>query len=293
MGACPCAGDAQGAGKHYLFSKPDLLYPWVKVIFGVGQFSALTPSDGGVFAMEAVPFLSLVLFLGLFLKAFGFLVRDELALRALVLVGMSCDIVFYALQPVPIWQSVISNALLATINLGLILLIVWERTTIRMSTRDKALFDHFPTLQPGQFRRMMRHATWHKTEGETQIATEGAALDQLYFIDAPSFDIEKQGRRFTAIGPAFAGELAFLGGGASSASVFVPAGHVYVAFDSAGLHRAMARSGPLNNAMVALFGKDLARKVANSVPMERAPNLQPVPEPVAAAVGEGALIQKL
>ena len=220
--------------------------------------------------MAAVHLLSIVLFLGLAFKALGFLVRDELALRLLVLVGMTCDILFYALQPVPIWQSVVTNGALVSINAALILIIVFERTTFSMSARERALFEHFPTLRPGQFRRLLRHADWRHADKDTQITQEGASLDELYFLHSDQFEIEKRGHRFTAPGPSFAGELVFLGGGQSSASVWVPAGSDYVAFDSSGLRRTMNRSSALANGMVALFGADLARKVANSVPMEPA-----------------------
>lgn len=236
--------------------------------------------EGTRLIMAAANVLSIILFLGLAFKACGFLVRDELALRVLVLVGMSCDILFYAFQPVPIWQSLVTNGLLVSINLALVLIIVFERTTFSMTARERALYDHFPTLKPGQFRRLLRHAIWRRAEGETQLAEEGGRLDKLYFLQVPQFDIEKQGRRFTAPGPSFAGELVFLGGGQSSASVWVPPGSDYVEFDSAALRRAMDRSSALSNGMVALFGADLARKVANSVPIREterhaaAPHLQ-------------------
>ncbi len=223
--------------------------------------------------MAAAHALSVILFLGLALKAFGFLVRDELVLRTLVMLGICCDILFYALQPVPLWQSLVANGALVAINAALILIIIFERTTFSLSPREKVLFDHFPTLLPGQFRRLLRHATWRHTDEELQIAEEGAALDKLYFLQGSHFEIEKRGQRFTAAGPSFAGELVFLGGGLSSASVWVPAGSDFVEFDSAALRRAMKRSAALSNGMVALFGADLARKVANSVPIETAPEV--------------------
>ena len=220
--------------------------------------------------MTAVQFLSAILFLGLAFKAIGFLVRDELLLRVLVLIGISCDILFYALQPQPIWQSVVANSALVSINAGLILIIVFERTTFSMDARARKLYTHFPTLMPGQFRRLLRHATWRRTEERIKIAEEGGPLEKLFFLQVPQFEIEKKGRKFIAKGPSFAGELVFLGGGQSSASVWLAAGSNYVEFDSAGLRRAMTRSAPLSNAMVALFGADLARKVANSVPIDEA-----------------------
>ncbi|SFR07345.1 hypothetical protein [Poseidonocella sedimentorum] len=221
--------------------------------------------------------LAVVLFAGLLFKAAGFLVRDELVLRALVVIGMACDIAFYTLQPNPILHSILTNGFLTAINLLLIVLIVLERTTLSMSDREKALFAAFPTLRPGQFRRVVRHARWHRAEAQAQLIDEGAPVERLFYIQSPRFEIEKQGQRYSAEGPAFAGELVFLKGGLSSASVWVPAGSDYISFDSAALHRTMARSVPLSNAMIALFGEDLARKVANSVPLPCPPPQDPPP----------------
>lgn len=218
--------------------------------------------------MAALDTLSFILFLGLFFKALGFLIRDELLLRSFVVLGMICDIVFYLFRAETLWQSVFTNGLLVSINLGLMIFIIFERSTLGFSQRDRALYDHFPTLQPGQFRRILRSAKWHVADTDKQLAVEGKPLDTLYFLDCATFSIEKRGRVFEAQGPSFAGELVFLGGGTSSASVWVPKGAHYVGFDSAPLKRTMKRSPALRNGMIALFGSDLARKVANSVPLE-------------------------
>jgi predicted signal transduction protein with EAL and GGDEF domain len=95
--------------------------------------------------------ISGILLLGLVFKFAGFAMRDELWLRVLVISGLSCDAIFYAVRAEPVPQSVAANLLLVTINLGLVLLIVTERTTWRMSDEDRTLYQSFPTLTPGQF----------------------------------------------------------------------------------------------------------------------------------------------
>jgi hypothetical protein len=65
------------------------------------------------------PFV-LLIFIGLALKAGGFLVRDELWLRALVFTGTGFDIAFYALQSPAIWGSVLTNTVLVGVNGALI-----------------------------------------------------------------------------------------------------------------------------------------------------------------------------
>lgn len=212
--------------------------------------------------------ITMFLVTGLVLKSAGFMLRDELVLRIFVATGICMDIAFYSLQPVPILQSVASNSVLVTVNVVLIVTIFLERSTLRMSQEDRGLFTHFPTLSPGQFRRVLKTATRYKVSKPTELLGEGQDVEQLYLIFADQYEVTKQGQTYVARGPAFVGEIAFLTGGRSSASVTVPEGTRVVAFDSAALKKVMARKAAIHNGMVALFGEDMAAKVAASVPIE-------------------------
>lgn len=231
--------------------------------------------------MDTGLLLSGILFLGLVLKIAGFLVRDELALRLMVAGGLACDAAFYGLRPDPILQSFLSNLGLVAINLCLIVLILSERTRWRMSAGDRALFDHFPTLTPGQFRRLRRLMTRRTEEGGAQLAWEGRPVEELMLVFSDRILIGKAGQGFPIAGPAFVGEVAFLTGNPSSADVTLPDGGTVVRLPIGPLKREMARKPALSNAMVALFGRELARKVADSVPMDRAARPRPVTAPQA------------
>lgn len=224
-----------------------------------------------------------ILFLGLLLKIAGFLVRDELVLRLLVAGGLGCDAIFYGLRSDPILQSVLSNIGLVTINLALIVLIVSERTRWRMTAEDRALHDHFPTLTPGQFRGLRPLMTRRTEEGGTQLAWEGRPVEDLMLVFSDRIVIGKAGQGFPIAGPAFVGEVAFLTGNPSSADVTLPDGGTVVHLPIGPLKARMARQPALANAMVALFGRELARKVADSVPMARAADPRPASAMPAAA----------
>lgn len=220
--------------------------------------------------MDPISWLSGLLLLGFLMKVAGFVVRDELVLRALVAGGLACDAAFYGLRPEPILQSVLANIALVSVNVALIVLILVERTTWRMSAQDIALFRQFPTLTPGQFRRLRPAMTRQRCAAGAELTREGAAVDRLMLVYSDCILIEKDGSRFPIAGPAFVGEIAFLTGHPSSATVTLPAGGEVIGLPIADLKRRMARAPALNNAMVALFGHELARKVADSVPMDRA-----------------------
>jgi len=215
-----------------------------------------------------------ILLIGLGLQGVGFLARDELYLRIFVAAGLGVALVYYLWQPFTIIGPTVANSVFLLINLVLICIIVLERTTLSMSERDKRFYQQFQTLTPGQFRRINRLADWHIAEADKVILTEGEASDILYYIDAPAFAIVKQGKRYAANGPAFAGEIMFLRGGRSSATVELAKGTLYVSLRHDALQRLMQRSSPLRNALVARFSLDMAEKVATSVPMESPPRLR-------------------
>lgn len=213
-----------------------------------------------------------VLLVGLVFKLTGFAVRDELLLRVLVVCGFICDAAYYFFRADPILPSVLSNIALLSINVILIAAIASERTKWRMSAADREVFTHFPTLTPGQFRRLKKMLTTEIAEPGTVLTREGEAVETLMLVFAPAIVITKVGTSAPIRGPAFIGEVAFLTGNTSSADVTLPQGGRVLRVNAAELKKRMARSPDLSNAMVALFGIELARKVAYSVPQNAKPH---------------------
>ena len=169
-----------------------------------------------------------ILFVGLVFKFAGFAVRDELWLRILVTTGLMCDVIFYALRSEPVPQSVAASVLLVSVNLVLLLLILTERTTWRMSAEDRTLYASFPTLTPGQFRRLRKIMRRETVGPGTPLALEGKPVDDLMLVYSERIEIEKSGASFPIAGPAFVGEIALLTGNPSSASVRLPEGGTVV-----------------------------------------------------------------
>lgn len=214
--------------------------------------------------------INAILFLGLALKFVGFAVRDELWLRALVMSGLACDAIFYGFRPEPVFQSVFTNGLLIMVNTALIMMILMERTTWRMSSDDRQLYAYFPTMTPGQFRRLRKLMTRQNLEPGSQLLREGAPVEDLLLILSDRIDIGKDEKVFPIAGPNFVGEVALLTGNPSSADVILPHGGTIFRIPILRLRGRMSRSPALANAIIALFGQELARKVADSVPMHRA-----------------------
>ncbi|MBV0912753.1 cyclic nucleotide-binding domain-containing protein [Anianabacter salinae] len=209
--------------------------------------------------------------LGFLLQATGFFMRDELALRVLVGLGLLCQAAVAWTLSEPSFDPGLTAPALVLVNLVMIAVVARERSTLGMSKRDQRLFETFRTLTPGQFRRINRLASWSYVDEARRVIEEGQPNTHLRYIDADRFGLEKAGEAHTARGPGFVGEISLLHGGVASASVTLRPGTLFAQWDSAALKNLMARDPALANALTARFSYDLAQRVATSIPMDAAP----------------------
>ncbi|MEM6387501.1 MAG: cyclic nucleotide-binding domain-containing protein [Pseudomonadota bacterium] len=205
--------------------------------------------------------------LALLFYVIGFLTRDELILRVQVLVGtVFYGLYYFFIAPVPLWEAILGSVAIGAANIYSSIVIMRERSTFGMSQKELQLYAHFTTLRPGHFRRIMRKADWIRIDADTVLLEEGGSVEKLYFVQSGSVQL-KRGNKVSSLGPGhFLGELAFLTNSAASASVIADNGAEVIAWDQAQLRKIMDRSPTISNAIVALFNKDLARKLAVSWP---------------------------
>ena len=205
--------------------------------------------------------------LALLFYVLGFLTRNELYLRLLLLAGTCFYILYYYfVTDTPLWDAIWTSAVIGVTNLALILVILRERTTVGMSKDMLKLYQSFPTLYPGQFRKIMKRADWITAAEDTEICTQGETLANLYLVSQGNVSI-RRGDKIVSIGAGnFLGEISFLTGGAASATVTAAKGTQYVRWERLQLTQLMERSPRLSNALRALFNQDIARKLAVSWP---------------------------
>lgn len=197
----------------------------------------------------------------------GFLVRDELVLRSMVLLGSFFYVLYYYfISDPPLWAAIFSSGAIICANLFILVQVLAERSMIGLSASDRALYAEFVTLNPGQFRALMRHAQMIEAVGGEVLCRAGAVQSQLYLIQSGDVVLDRGGKRATVGQGQFIGEVSFLLGGTASATVTAQAGARYVAWDHAVLRRLMAKSPALSNALLALLNGDIARKLAVSSP---------------------------
>lgn len=198
----------------------------------------------------------------------GFLARDELLLRLLMLAASALYLVYYYnVASVPLWDAILANSILAAVNIAVILVVVLERTTFYMSKETEALFRQFPMLTPGQFRKLLKAAREVEAVGPLSLTHAGAPVERLWYVHEGALRIGKGGRETRVETTMFVGELAFLTGAPASASVSVEPGARVLEWEAAGLRRLLRKSAKLNVALQAQFNADLVRKVTRSAPL--------------------------
>lgn len=221
-----------------------------------------------------------LIYLAFAFKLLGFVARDELNWRGLMLVASLLYLAYYYLvADVPLWDAILTNGLLAAVNFVMIGIVVMERSPRFLSDEHQRIYTHFGRFAPGQFRRLLRMATVHRTDAETVLTTEGRKVERLYFVHVGRMTIRKGGQDIELTRPGFIGELAFLTGAAATATVTLAPGAHYLSWETEALKRLMVRRPAFANALMAQLNMDLAAKVANSRPMAEEPAADPCGAP--------------
>lgn len=210
---------------------------------------------------------SIFVHLALLFYVLGFLARDELWLRGLLLVGTFFYIIYYYyISDSPLWDAIVASSILGAANLYVIAVICLERSTVFMKPDALSLYRSFPTLSPGQFRQILAKARRVSLIDRATLAKNGETSNALIFLISGHAVIERSGTRATAEVPGFIGEIGFLLRRPATATVMAEPGAEYLEWDSEEIRALLDRKPELSNAMVALFNLDLAAKVARSMP---------------------------
>lgn len=221
-----------------------------------------------------------LVYLAFAFKLLGFIARDELNWRGLMLTASLLYLAYYYLVAErPLWDAIVTNGLLAAVNLGMIGIVLAERSTWFLSPEHRRIHVHFDRFAPGQFRRLLRLASVQQVTAETNLTTEGEPVAHLHFVHEGRTIIRKGGQTVTLTRAGFVGELAFLTGAPATATVTLAPGARVLTWKTSDLKRLMARRPALANALMAQINMDLAIKVATSRPMAQEPARDPCGAP--------------
>ncbi len=199
------------------------------------------------------------------LYVIAFIIRDQLTLRILVLVATAMYIGYYYFVPAtPLWDAIAWSTILGLANVWVMIGIILERTTFRMSEQEKRLFAVFDTLSPGEFRKLLKITEWHKPTASTELTREGENVNRLMCVMDGEIEVFKQERRFQLNPIAFIGEVAFFRQIPATATTQVGPQSIYVSWPSAALRDLQANYPGIRIAMYERLNRDMADKVAAS-----------------------------
>ena len=206
--------------------------------------------------------LDILVHIGAFLFLIAYLVRDQILLRGLIVLGTIFYIVYYFLIETPLWSALLWNSSFVIINLIMIVVIYSDRASFVMSEKEEKLYQVFNTLSPGEFKKLLKIADWFNGSSEEQITTEGKVPIRLYFIIDGEASIARDDKKFS-IGPnVFIGELAYLIKKPATATVTLTNKVVGISWKTSSLTKLLASNPQMKIAFDGLLNQDLAAKLA-------------------------------
>ena len=200
--------------------------------------------------------------IGSFLLLLAYLVRDQILLRAVIILGTIFYIVYYIFMEAPLWSALLWNVSFVVINLIMIVVIYSDKTSFVMSEKEAKLYQVFYTLSPGEFKKLLKIADWFDGSSEEKITTEGEIPSRLYFIINGEALIARDDKKFI-VGPnVFIGELAYLTNKPATATVKLTDKVVGISWKTTSLTKLLASNPQMKIAFDGLLNQDLAAKLA-------------------------------
>lgn len=208
---------------------------------------------------------NLVFVAGAFYMA-GLAITNQIILRILLLSGTAVYVVYYfIISASPLWPAIYVSVLIGLANISGLTSLIARNSRLSIPRAHADIYANFPELPPGDFRTLMKMARRYVVEEDVQITSEGEPGRKLYFILSGSTLVRKSGKAFALPPNIFIGEIAFLLGTPSSASVWLEEGAEVLEWDFEELKRRCARKPRFKLALEATISIDLASKVSRSL----------------------------
>jgi CRP-like cAMP-binding protein len=142
----------------------------------------------------------------------SFMMRDILWLRALNVVSVLLEVVYFYLQPTTLWPVIGWNLALVVINVYWITRLTMERRPVHFSPEEQRVYDMaLRSLKPRQARKLLEAGQWKELQSGEQVVAQGAPLSTLSLISKGKIKIERNGVAVDEIGKGrFIGSVTYL-----------------------------------------------------------------------------------
>ena len=200
----------------------------------------------------------------------AFLFRSQIYIRLLVVIGSICYCAYYlTVGSEPLWDAFLGTALIALASLQGMIRLWLSRLPVIVKRADRPVWRLMGDIEPGLFRQLNRAGSTIEIETTTILTREGMAPDGLWFLIAGELRLERRQQPPARLkGSGFVGEIAWLNRGGASATVIAEPGAKLICWHTPTLRRLLRKNHRLELALEALIAHDMARKLANSNPIQ-------------------------
>ena len=200
----------------------------------------------------------------------AFLFRSQIYIRLLVVLGSVCYCAYYlTVGSEPLWDAFLGTALIALASFQGMVRLWLSRIPAILNSADRPVWRLMGDIEPGLFRQLSRAGKRIEIETTTILTQEGAAPDALWFLIEGELRLERRRQPSARLqGSGFVGEIAWLNRGSASATVIAEPGTKLIRWHVPTLRRTLRKNHRLELALEALIAHDMARKLANSSPIQ-------------------------
>lgn len=207
---------------------------------------------------------ALLVHLAALVQLSGFLMRNQVTLRLLVLTGNALYLTYYYVHPAtPLWDAMFWSGAMLVANLAMTVVILRDRGSHGISDEALRVYGAFGGMMPGDFRRLMRRARLRCADGPLTLTHLGVRPESLFYVIEGRVTVERRDRTLAFAGcGCFVAEIGFLLGTPASATVTIGPGARFVEWDRTRLSALFARSPAIRHAVERALSRDLAAKLA-------------------------------
>jgi CRP-like cAMP-binding protein len=197
------------------------------------------------------------------LIAVSYWLTDMFRLRAVAVVGLSLEILYFWLSGGDLRAGIGWDLVFIAINAYQISRLVQDRLSLRLPEADRELLRSVLTgLDDAQIARLLVAGQFSDIAKDTMLAEENKPLDKLFFICTGHVRVTIGGREVSHLEKGnFVGEVAFLTEKLATATVVAEDSVRALVFDRAELSRFFGNEAKVAGLIYQLLGRELAYKI--------------------------------
>jgi Cyclic nucleotide-binding domain len=195
--------------------------------------------------------------------AISYLLTNIFWLRVAAVVGISFEILYFAVSGSPVWTSIVWDAAFILINLVQLGRLLRDRLSLRLTTDQLAFIAPIVgDLDKAQVAQLLRTGEWKTVDPGEVLTVEDTPVRDLTFICEGRTEVQVKGQIVAHVGAgAFIGDVSFTTGTMATATVVVDEPSRIIAFDQAKLRGLCDKDEQIAYALYRRIGGGLADKM--------------------------------